>query len=121
MTTRILATLALLGFMSSAGAFRVMGQPERPVELALSGLTLPQGTGGSVTVRSCETCRISTHQFAEGARFVVDGRAVKFPDFLKVVNDIKGSPQTQDRTLVGVYVDVTTERVTRITINRPRR
>ena len=121
MTIRILAVLALLGVMGSANAFRVLGQPERPYELALSGLTLPQNTGGSVTVRICDACRITTHQLADGAQFVIDGRALQFADFLKAVNDLKGSPRAQDTTVVGVFVDVATERVTRIAISRPRR
>ena len=75
MTIRILAILALLGFMGSANAFRVLGQPERPFELALSQLTLPKDTAAPLTVRACDACGISTHRFADGAKFVVDGRA----------------------------------------------
>jgi len=121
MTIRILATLALLGFVSSAGAFRVIGQPERPYEVALSQLTLPPNTGGTVIVRPCDACSVSTHRFADGAKFVIDGREIQFADFLKVVTDVRGSPTASERTVVGVFVDVNTERITRIAITRPRR
>ena len=120
MTIRILATLALLGFMGSANAFRVIGQPERPYELALSQLTLPPNAAGTVIVRPCDECRVGTHRFADGAKFVVDGREVQFADFLKVVTDVRGSTASE-RTVVGVFVDVNTERITRISISRPRR
>jgi len=121
MTIRILATLALLGFVSSAGAFRVIGQPERPYEVALSRVTLPANTGGTVTVRPCDGCSVSTHRFADGARFLVDGRDIQFADFLKVAADVRGSPTASERTVVGVFVDINTERITRIAIMRPRR
>jgi hypothetical protein len=121
MTIRILALFALLGFMGSANALRVIGQPERPFEVALSRLTLPPNIGGMVTVRACDECRVSTHRFADGAKFVVDGRELRFDEFLKVVTDVRGSPTTNARTVVGVFVDVNTERITRIAIMLPRR
>ena len=121
MTIRILTILALLGFMGSASAFRVLGQPERPFELALSQLTLPKDTAGSVTLRECDKCGISTRRFVDGAKFVVDGREVRYDDFLVVVSDLRGSSKTNDATVVGVYVDIATEKITRVAIHRPRR
>jgi hypothetical protein len=121
MKIRILAILALLGFMGSASAFRVLGQPERPFELALSQVTLPKDTAGSVTLRECDQCGISTRRFADGARFVVDGHEGKYADFLQVVADLRGNSRARDATVVTVIVDVVTERVTRIAISRPRR
>jgi hypothetical protein len=119
MTIRILAILALLGFMGSASAFRVLGQPERPFELTLSQLTLPKDTAGSVTLRECDTCRMSTRRFVDGAKFVVDGRELRYDDFLLVVNDLRGNPKTNDSTVANVYIDIATERVTRVAIRRP--
>jgi hypothetical protein len=121
MMTRILALLVLLGCMSSAGAFRVLGQPERPFELTLSQVTLPRDTGGSVTIRECDTCRISTRSFVDNAAFLLDGRAVRYADFLLAVTDMRASTKLTSSTVVNVYVDVATERVTRIAIHRPRR
>jgi hypothetical protein len=121
MTTRTLALLVLLGCMSSAGAFRVMGQPERPFELTLGQVTLPRDTGGSVTLRECDNCRMSTRRFIDDAAFRVDGRAVRYADFLQMVTDLRASPTANATTVVNVFVDVVTEKVTRIAINRPRR
>jgi hypothetical protein len=119
MTIRIFAILALLGFVGSANAFRVIGQPERPFELILSQLTLPRDTGGTVTVRECDTCRVSTRRFVDGAKFVVDGRELRYADFLQVVADIRASTRANDTTVANVYVDIATERVTRVAIRRP--
>ena len=120
MTIRILALLALLGFMSSASAFRVLGQPERPFELALSQLTLPKDTAGSVTVRECDTCRTSTRRFVDGAKFVVDGREVRYDDLLLIVKDLRGNSKTNDATVANVYIDIATEKITRVAIRHPR-
>jgi hypothetical protein len=120
MTTRILATLALLGLMSSANAVRTIGQPERPYEVALSQLILPSSTSGNLIVRACATCRVNTHRLADGARFLVDGRELPFAEFLKAVNELRGSPTASARTVVGVFVDVAAGRVNRLEIYRPR-
>lgn len=120
MTIRILALFALLGFMGSANAFRVLGQPERPFELALSQLTLPKDTAGSITLRACDACGISTRRFVDGAKFVIDGRELRYDDFLKIITDLRGSSSTSDAIVANVYVDVATERVTRVAIRRPR-
>jgi hypothetical protein len=119
MTIRIFAILALLGCMGSANAFRVLGQPERPFELTLSQLTLPKDTAGSVTVRECDTCRISTRRFVDGATFVIDGREVRYADFLQVIADLRGGSRTNDTVVANVYIDIATERVTRVAIRRP--
>jgi hypothetical protein len=120
MTIRILALFALLGVVSSASAFRVLGQPERPFELALGQVTLPMDTSGSVTLRACDTCGISTRKFADGAKFVVDGRELRYADFLQIVGDLRGNSRASAATVANVFVDVNTDRVTRVMIRRPR-
>ncbi len=120
MTIRIFAILALLGFMSSASAFRMLEQRERPFELTLSQLTLPKDTAGSLTLRECDKCGISTRRFVDGVKFVVDGRELKYADFLQIVSDLRGNTRTNDTIVANVYVDIATERVTRVAIRRPR-
>ena len=120
MNIRVLAFVALLCLTGSANAFRVIEQPERPFEVALGQVTLPRDTGGSVGLGECDRCGTSTRRFVDGAKFIVDGRPVQYADFLEVVKDLRGSPTANDTTVVNVYVDKTTERVTRIAIRRPR-
>jgi hypothetical protein len=120
MKTRFLILLAMLGLMGSANAFRVLEQPERPFELSLSALTLPKDVKGTVSLRECNNCGISSRRFADGAKFVVDGREVRYEDFLKVVSDLKSNSQTSDSIPANVYVDIATDKVTRVAVNRPR-
>ena len=49
-----------------------------------------------------------------------DGR-LRYADFLQMVTDLRASPTANATTVVNVFVDVVTEKVTRIAINRPRR
>jgi hypothetical protein len=123
MTIRILATLALLGLMRSAGAggLPLLEQIERPYELALGQLTLPKDTSGTVTVHECDSCRFSSHALTGATKFLLDGRAVPYADFLQAVTDLRLSSSALNQTVVNVYVDIATERVTRVAIRRPRR
>ena len=117
MTIRILSLLALLCFMSSADAFRVLGQPERPFELTLSQLTLPKDTNGTVILTEGDNGRMSTRRFVDGAKFLVDGREVAYADLLLIVAEQRRSSQS---TTVNVFIDIATDRVTRVAIHRPR-
>ena len=89
--------------------------------LTLSQLTLPKDTAGSVTLRENDNGRISTRRFVDGAKFVLDGREIRYADFLKVVADLRADSKANDTTVANVYVDIATERVTRVAIRRPRR
>jgi len=120
MKTRILAILALLGLMGSAHALRVLEQPERPFELPLSALTLPKNTSGSVTLRECNNCGLSTRRFMDGAKFLVDGREMRYDDFLKIANDLRSNSQTSDSIPANVFIDIATDKITRVAIHRPR-
>jgi len=120
MKIQILAILALLGLMGSANALRVLEQPERPFELALSALTLPKNTSGNVTLRECNNCGISTRRFMSDAKFFVDGREIRYDDFLKIANDLKSNSQAVETAPANVYVDIATDKITRMAIHRPR-
>jgi len=113
MKTRILAILALLGLMGSAHALRVLEQPERPFELPLSALTLPKNTSGSVTLRECNNCGLSTRRFMDGAKFLVDGREMRY-------DDLRSNSQTSDSIPANVFIDIATDKITRVAIHRPR-
>ena len=45
---------------------------------------------------------------------------MRFADFVQVMTDLRGNSRANDRALASVYIDVATERVTRVTIFRPR-
>ena len=120
MRTQVLTTLVLLGLLNSAGAVRVLKEVERPFEIAIGALTLPRDAGGSLTLRACDTCRVGSYRLQGTTVFVLDDRLVAYADLSHAVDALRGST-AGDATVVTVFVDRDTERVTRISVHRPRR
>jgi hypothetical protein len=120
MMIRLVTILALLGLFNTAGAVRVLREVERPFEITLSQLTLPKDTAGWLTLRTCDTCRFNTYRLRGATEFVLDSRAVPYADFTRAVDALRGS-SAGDATVVTVFIDRTTEQVTRVTVHRPRR
>lgn len=116
MIHKILATIALLLTLDTAGAARVLEQPERPVELMLGDLTLPTGDGGNVSFKACPQCGISSHRVTSETVYKVNGQALPFVEFARAVEMIRDKPNGDDRTIAGVFLDVASGRVTRIEI-----
>ncbi len=119
-TLRIVLAVALLGFLNSAGALRVLEQVERPVELSPSVLTLPKDTSGTVSFKPCDTCQTSTHRLMNTTKFVLDGRELPFNDFAKAFGELRANRSASDRAVATVYMDVNTGQITRIALHRPQ-
>lgn len=115
-TPTILATLALLATLSTAHATRVLEQPERPYELSLAQLTLPSNASGGVSIKRCDECPYSTHVLTGTTRYFVNGQILPFAEFRRIAEDLRASERTEQAAFVGVFVDVETGRVTRVTL-----
>ena len=120
MRTQIFTALVLLGLFNSASAVRVLKEVERPFEIAIGQLTLPKDSGGSLTLRACDTCRFGSYRLQNTTVFVLDGRQVAYADLSQAVDALRGST-AGDATVVSVFLDRDTERVTRVSVHRPRR
>ena len=121
MMSRILIAVALLGLANTAGALRVLEQVERAAELTLSQLTLPSGTDGTLSFKTCAECRTSSHRVTAVTKYLLDGREVPFEDFLVAVADIRKSRTANERSTAAVYLDIATERVTRVSVRPAQR
>jgi hypothetical protein len=120
MRIRILATLLLLGLVNTAGAERVLRDVERPFEITVGQLTLPKDTSGPLTLRACDSCKFNSYRLQGTTTFVLDGREIKYADFARAVDALRGSAAA-DATVVSVFIDRTTENVTRVAVHRPSR
>jgi hypothetical protein len=120
MRIRILATLLLLGLVNTAGAERVLRDVERPFEITVGQLTLPKDTSGPLTLRACDSCKFNSYRLQGTTKFVLDGREIKYADFARAVDALRGSAAA-DATVVSVFIDRTTENVTRVAVHRPSR
>jgi hypothetical protein len=118
MMPRVLVAATMLVAFASANATRVLDPVESSVEVALPNLTLPAEAGGTVTLRACTDCAYSSHRLSDGTEFRVNRKAATLAELLDFVAASRQSRAAIDNTLVTVFLDVNTERVTRISISR---
>ena len=120
MTRQLLATFALLLWIDSASAVRVIEQIERPVELTLDELNFSAG-GSVVSFSECATCGSSTHRVTDSTVYKVNGRTLPLADFLSVIGEIRQRPGADGKTFAVVFLDLESGRVTRLEIREPAR
>ena len=114
----ILTAAILLASFGTAHALRVLEAVETGVELALSELRLPTSETGNVSYTACATCRISVHRVTPETQYLVNGTALSFADFLRIAGEIDAIRNGSETTLAGVFIDLESGRVTRITLHR---
>ena len=118
MIRTILTAAILMASFSTAHALRVLEAVENGVELALSELKLPTSETGNVSYTACATCRISVHRVTPETQYFVNGAALSLADFLRVADEIDAIRNGSETTLAGVFIDLQSGRVTRITLHR---
>jgi hypothetical protein len=121
MTSRILVAAALLCLVNTAGAVRVLEQLEKPVELTVSQITLPTGETGTLSFKECDECRTSSHRVTSATKYLLNGREVPLADFLIVIEEIRSNRRVAETTNAAVFLDIATERVTRVSVKRAAR
>jgi hypothetical protein len=117
----ILTAAILLASFNAAHAVRVLETVENGVELALSELRLPTSDTGNVSFSACPTCRVSVHRVTPETQYFVNGAALSLVDFLRVAGEIDAIRNGPETTLAGVFIDLQSGRVTRITLHRSAR
>jgi hypothetical protein len=116
----LIAFSMLLGSTAPSYAARVLEPVERGLELALEEIVLPADDGGNVRFRTCATCTLATHLVTQDTTYLFNHRALPLVEFLAAVEEIRARPSVHRRTIAGVYLDIETERVTRIAVVTPR-
>jgi hypothetical protein len=114
---RILATVTLLAMLGTAHAARVLEQPEEGYELSLEQLTLPSSASGGVTMKLCDACAYSTHVLTNGTRYFVNRQVVPFDEFKRIAEELRADRVARETALTGLFIDVDTGRVTRMTLH----
>ena len=109
---RTLILALLLSLTAPAGA-RTVIELERGVELILANVNLPTADGGTVSFKTCADCIYRTHRTTDGTVYVANGRALPLPEFLRVAD----AAAAGDDAVVAVFLDIETERVTRVTLS----
>ena len=114
---RIFATFALLAALGTAHAARVLEQPQRSFEVSLSQLTLPSNANGGLSVKACDACAYSTHVLSANTQYFVNNQPVAFADFSRIAGDLRGNRRTLETTVAGVFIDIDTGRVDRVSLH----
>jgi hypothetical protein len=117
--TKFLTAVALLCVFTTAGAVRVLEQAEKPVELALSDLTLPTDNVGNLVFKECNTCRTKTHRVTAATKYFLNRRELALTDIRLAVEELRASRNAAAAINVAVFLDLNTEQVTRVSIQRP--
>lgn len=118
MITRALFAAALLLGFSNADAFRVLEPLETSVEVSLGNLTLPASATGTVSFRPCAECPIATHRMGDRPQFLLSRKPVTFEELIDYATVVQENRTARDATLATVFLDINTQRVTRIAIIR---
>jgi hypothetical protein len=117
----VLPLLLALGSIGSASAFRVLDQVEAPYELSLAAVQLPADARGAVSFKTCDSCRTVTHRVSTSTRYFLNRAEVTLEGLNLAATNIRRSGESADRTLVAVFIDIESHRVTRIAIQQPNR
>jgi hypothetical protein len=113
---RILATVALLAVVSTAQAARILEQPEEGYELTLAQVTLPSTASGGVAMKRCDDCAYSTHVLTSSTQYFVNGQVLSFDEFKRIADDLRADRVARETALTGLFIDIDTGRVTRMTL-----
>ncbi len=110
-------TIALgLWALTATAGMRVLEQVEQPYELDLSAVQMPAGPAGTVSFKTCDTCRLELRSVYSGTKYFVNGRELAFKDFLPAVQSLRAATSRSSLPFVGLFVDLQSQRVTRITV-----
>ena len=92
---KLLVALLMTVSLSAAAEFITI---EQGYEVALSDMTTPVTSTGSLVFKECEDCDAKTIRMTRNTRFIVNGRTVELQEFRKQVF------QVRDRSQVPVTV-----------------
>ena len=115
MAKPLLIVALLLSLAAPAGA-RTIIELERGFALTLPGVKLPTADGGTVSFKTCADCAYRTYRTTAATVYESKGRSLPLPEFLRVVDDIERARAAND-AVVAVFLDIDSERVTRVTLN----
>ena len=116
MIVKIIAAFVAFAWLSAAHAARVLEQPERSFEVTLSSLNVPSDAGGGLTFRNCESCAFSTHLLTSSTEYSLNAQVVPFAEFQRIAEELRADRRASETTVVAIFVDVDSGRVTRVKI-----
>ncbi len=87
----------------------------RTFEAQMNSVRMPVSPNGTVTLRECDSCAFESVRVTPRTRYHVNGKTLKFSDFLAVLKDLRASgidtlnvtrdEASQTAAVVFVYAD----------------
>ena len=87
-------------------------------ELTLHDVIMPNGAGGTTIFKLCANCDTIALPVQGSTLYSIRNNALALQDFLAAVEEVRAA--TNGAAGVGVFYDLQTNRVTRITVYPPR-
>jgi hypothetical protein len=108
-------TLALLSLSAAAG--QTLKLVDGAYEAVLADVTFPSSTAGNLVVKMCATCDAQVLPVDSGTAFVGANGPVPLQDFLEKVAELRQTPNGNQTTAVGVFYNLETNRITRVSLH----
>ncbi len=115
---RLTIALSLLLLAGNATAGRTLELVENGIEAALADVTMPGGAAGTLIYRTCEACDPESRSVTTDTRYSLGGTSLPRESFMQEVEQLRQS-DAGERTVVGIFYDRDSGRVTRIALYSP--
>jgi hypothetical protein len=91
-------------------------QIEGAHELSLSDIAMPLDVTGTASFKACASCSNVSLRATSQTRYELNGSTVGLADFLAAIASIRDADGAGERAFVGVYYDLKSNFLTRISV-----
>lgn len=114
---RPIIAIAIACASVNAGAAQTLQLVEGAYELLLADVTLPSSSAGNVVFKMCANCDTQILAVDSGTSYVAQTGPISLDDFRATVAEIRQAPDGNQTTAVGVFYNLETNRVTRVSLH----
>jgi hypothetical protein len=114
---RRLIAIAIASVSLNAGAAQTLQLVEGAYELLLADVSFPSSIAGNVTFKTCSSCDTQVRPVDSGTEFVGPAGPVSLDEFRAAVAELRSAPNGNQTTAVGVFYNLETNRVTRVSLH----
>lgn len=114
---RRLIAIAIACVSLNASAALTLQLVEGAHELFLADVSFPSSIAGNVTFKTCSSCDTQVLPVDSGTAFVGPAGAVSLDEFRATVAELRSMPNGSQTTAVGVFYNLETNRVTRVSLH----
>ena len=115
---RRLLLIAAAGALIGTASAKTLEIVEGAYEAVLGDVSFPGSTAGTLIVRMCSTCDPVALRVDSATVYVgPDKKQKTFADFIEAVAQLRSATGGERTTAVGVFYNVETNRVTRVSLH----